>query len=351
MTNINRIKKEFLMNPSPLPMAASPIPTRSTPSFQEVLDLHHEFPLLAKSIHTLQVNVGKVCNQTCHHCHVDAGPHRTEQMTKATMDQILAVLDGAPQISTVDITGGAPEMNPHFEYLLEECRNRNRHVIDRCNLTVFFVKGKEHLPQFLADHQVEIIASLPCYQESNVDQQRGKGVFERSLRALKILNQLGYGKAGSPLILNLVFNPLGPKLPPDQSELEQSYKEKLAEEFGIQFNQLFTITNMPISRFLQDLEETDCLESYYDLLVRNFNRPTLEGVMCRSLINIGWDGRLYDCDFNQMLDLPLKGKAALTVEDFDLFSLSQRSITVGSHCFGCTAGSGSSCGGSITDTA
>lgn len=337
------------MSPSILPMAASSGQTRATPSFQGVLDLHHEFPLRANAIHTLQINVGKVCNQTCHHCHVDAGPHRTEQMTKLTMDQILAVLDGAPQISTVDITGGAPEMNPHFEYLLAECRKRNRHVIDRCNLTVFFVKGKEHLPQFLADHQVEIIASLPCYQEENVDHQRGKGVFDRSIRALKILNQLGYGKADTKLILNLVFNPLGPNLPPDQSELERKYKKKLAEEYGIQFNRLFTITNMPISRFLKDLEETDHLESYYDLLVRNFNRTTLEGLMCRSLISIGWDGRLYDCDFNQMLDLPLQGKASPTLKDFDLLGLSQRSITVGAHCFGCTAGSGSSCGGAITE--
>ena len=320
------------------------------PSFERVLERHHEQPLRARTLTTLQVNVGKVCNQTCHHCHVDAGPQRTEQMTRKTMDQILSVLDRTPQITTVDITGGAPEMNPNFEYLVSESRTRNRKVLDRCNLTVFFVKGKEHLPRFLADHQVEIIASLPCYQEENVDQQRGKGVFERSIRALKTLNQMGYGQEDTELVLNLVFNPIGPKLPPNQMELEQDYKEELDRTYGIRFNHLYTLTNMAISRFLQDLEETEQVEEYHELLVKNFNPPTLESLMCRSLISVGWDGRLYDCDFNQMLDLPLQENTPSTIEDFDPAKLSQRSITVGSHCFGCTAGSGSSCGGALTKT-
>ena len=323
-------------------------PAKTGPSFDRVLALHQQHPLHAQEVTTLQVNVGKLCNQTCHHCHVDAGPQRTEQMTQQTMDHILEFLDRAPQISTVDITGGAPEMNPYFEYLVMECRKRNRRVIDRCNLTVFYVKGKSHLPQFLADHQVEIIASLPCYQADNVDNQRGKGVFERSISALQSLNALGYGKEGTGLALHLVYNPQGPTLPPPQAELEQDYKKELGKQFGIHFNRLYSIANMPISRFLEELEETNRLEEYYDLLVKSFNIATLEGLMCRSLISIGWDGRLYDCDFNQMLELPLQDHSSITVENLHLSMISQRPIAVGPHCFGCTAGSGSSCGGALT---
>ena len=333
---------------SPLPLISSPASMRSTPSFQEALASHGHKPLNAKSVTTLQVNVGKVCNQTCHHCHVDAGPQRTESMTKATIDQIIDVLDRTPQILTVDITGGAPEMNPHFEYLVQQCRIRNRHVIDRCNLTVFYVKGKSHLPEFLAQHQVEIVASLPCYQESNVDQQRGKGVFDRSMSALQTLNTLGYGKEGTNLALHLVYNPLGPTLPPPQRELEEDYKVELMSRYGIQFNRLLTITNMPISRFLEDLQESDQVDSYYALLEKNFNSVTVEEVMCRSLISVGWDGRLSDCDFNQMLDIPLQSDAPQWIGDFNLPNLENRRIVVGPHCFGCTAGSGSSCGGTLT---
>ena len=332
---------------SPLPLISSPSSSVTTPSFEDTLASYGQQPLTANSISTLQVNVGKVCNQTCHHCHVDAGPQRTENMTKATIDQVLAVLDQAPEISTVDITGGAPEMNPHFEYLVRQCRVRGRKVIDRCNLTVFYVKGKSHLPEFLAQHEVEIIASLPCYQEANVDQQRGKGVFDRSITALQTLNSLGYGKVGTDLRLHLVYNPLGPSLPPPQFDLEQDYKEELMSRYGVQFNQLLTITNMPISRFLEDLRESGQLEAYYTLLVNSFNEATVEDLMCRSLISVGWDGRLYDCDFNQMLDLPFPNGSPQWIGDFNLAALEDRRIVVGSHCFGCTAGSGSSCGGAL----
>ena len=268
-------------------------------------------------------------------------------MTKDTIDQIIDVLDRTPNISTVDITGGAPEMNPYFEYLVRQCRIRDRKVIDRCNLTIFFVKGKSHLPEFLAEQGVEIIASLPCYQEANVDQQRGQGVFGRSISALHILNSLGYGKIGTGLNLHLVYNPQGASLPSPQEELELDYKEELMNRYGIHFNRLMTITNMPISRFLKDLRDSGQVEAYYTLLVNSFNEATVEGLMCRSLINVGWDGRLSDCDFNQMLDLPLQSDSPQWIGDFDLAALENRRIAVDSHCFGCTAGAGSSCGGAL----
>jgi radical SAM/Cys-rich protein len=268
-------------------------------------------------------------------------------MTKDTIDQIIDVLDRTSQISTVDITGGAPEMNPYFEYLVQQCRDRGRNVIDRCNLTVFYVKGKSHLPEFLAQHQVEIIASLPCYQETNVDQQRGKGVFDRSISALQTLNRLGYGKNGTDLKLHLVYNPLGASLPPPQRELEQDYKEELMARYGIQFNKLLTITNMPISRFLEDLRESGQIDAYFTLLMKSFNQATVEDLMCRSLISVGWDGRLSDCDFNQMLDLPLQNDSPQWIKDFNLPTLENRPIITGPHCFGCTAGAGSSCGGTL----
>jgi radical SAM/Cys-rich protein len=319
-----------------------------TPSFEQAMAVHHLLPLKAHSISTLQVNVGKICNQTCHHCHVDAGPQRTERMSKSTMDQILDVLDRSPSITTVDITGGAPEMNPHFEYLVEECRARDRQVIDRCNLTVFEVKGKSHLPRFLADQRVDIIASLPCYEKDNVDQQRGKGVFNRSVTALQSLNRLGYGDDGTGLTLHLVYNPLGPALPPPQAELERDFREELGQRYGIRFNRLYTITNMPISRFRDDLTRAGQLEHYYTLLLNSFNPSAVEGLMCRSLLNVGWDGRLYDCDFNQMLDLPIQPENQAWIEHLDLTQLDHRRIVVGTHCFGCTAGAGSSCGGALT---
>ena len=335
------------MPQSSLPLISPSSTSFAAPSFADTLAVHGQESLTARSVSTLQVNVGKVCNQTCHHCHVDAGPQRTESMTKDTINHIIDVLDRTPQILTVDITGGAPEMNPHFEYLVEQCRFRNRHVIDRCNLTVFYVKGKSHLPEFLAQHKIEIIASLPCYQETNVDEQRGKGVFNRSISALQKLNSLGYGQKGTELYLHLVYNPLGPSLPPPQHDLEQDYTQELMNRFGIQFNRLLTITNMPINRFLDDLHESGQVDSYYSLLVNSFNNATVNDLMCRSLINVGWDGRLSDCDFNQMLDLPLQSDSPQWIEDFNLANLEERRIVVGSHCFGCTAGSGSSCGGAL----
>lgn len=316
--------------------------------FSHILAEHGLPPLEANTLHTLQVNVGKLCNQTCMHCHVDAGPTRTEIMTRETFDAIISVLQDNPRITTVDITGGAPEMNPHFQYFVEACRELDRHIIDRCNLTVFFVKGKSHLPQFLAQHQVEIIASLPCYVEENVDRQRGRGVFERSVAALRQLNQFGYGKPETGLVLNLVYNPVGPKLPPDQQELELDYKHELRSRYGIEFNKLLTITNMPISRFLDDLRTSGQYEHYMSLLVNNFNPHAVEPLMCRSLLSVGWDGRLFDCDFHQMANIPLAEGLPQTIHHFDPQRLAHRPIVMADHCFGCTAGAGSSCGGALT---
>ncbi len=312
--------------------------------FADKLHQVGQAPLRAMEIDTLQVNVGKLCNQTCRHCHVDAGPTRTEVMTRETAEEVAGVLHRYP-IHNLDITGGAPELNPHFDFLVEEARSLQRHVMDRCNLTVFFVEGKEYLPEFLARHRVEIIASLPCYLETNVDKQRGKGVFSKSIQALQWLNRLGYGRPDSGLLLNLVYNPLGPSLPPAQVSLEQAYRDQLRDRFGIEFNRLYTLTNMPISRFLKDLLRQGAYERYMELLLEKFNPATVEGLMCRSLISVGWDGKLYDCDFNQMLELPLRTGLPQHIRDFDLQHLQRRRICTGDHCFGCTAGSGSSCTG------
>ncbi len=304
-------------------------------------------PLRARGVSTLQVNVGKVCNQTCAHCHVDAGPHRTESMSRETVQHILRVLRQNPSIKTLDITGGAPELNPHFRWLAGVAHTLGRHVIDRCNLTVFFVNGQHDLPAFLALHRVEVIASLPCYTADNVDKQRGKGVFDQSIEALRMLNELGYGHDDSSLALNLVFNPLGSSLPPSQAQLEADYKRELKERFGIIFNRLFTITNMPISRFRTDLVAHGKLDAYMQKLETAFNPDAVAGVMCRDLISVGWDGQLFDCDFNQMLNLPLAEGQPRTIADFDARQLSERPICTDAHCLGCTAGAGSSCGGAL----
>jgi radical SAM/Cys-rich protein len=323
------------------------MPSLMLPSFDQTLAAYRLEALTATGVETLQINVGKLCNQTCTHCHVDAGPSRTEIMTRETMDAVLDVIRRHPEIGTIDITGGAPEMNPHFEYLVEQCRRVGRRVMDRCNLTVFFVRGKERLPEFLRDHQVEVVASLPCYLEENVDAQRGKGVYGRSIEALTRLNGLGYGVEGTGLILNLIYNPVGPKLPPPQAGLEADYRMELRRRFGIEFTRLFTITNMPISRFLEDLRRSGQYDRYMDLLVTSFNPSAVPGVMCRGLVSVGWNGVLYDCDFNQMLELPLHRGLPRTIEDFDLAALQRRRIVTGEHCFGCTAGAGSSCGGAV----
>lgn len=304
-------------------------------------------PLRAAGIETLQVNVGKLCNQTCRHCHVDAGPTRTEIMTRETAELVIGVL-GRYDIPSVDITGGAPELNPSFEYLVRESRRLGRHVIVRSNLTVFFTEGNSSLPEFLRDEQVEITASLPCYTEENVDRQRGKGAYGKSIEALKRLNRLGYGQPDSGLVLNLVYNPLGPALPPPQAQLEADYRRELAERYGIVFNRLLTLANMPISRFLTDLTRHGNYQRYMDLLVEKFNPQTVPEVMCRRLVSVGWDGQLYDCDFNQMLAMPINHGLPRHLRDFDAFLLSRRPIRTGAHCFGCTAGSGSSCGGALS---
>lgn len=298
------------------------------------------------TIQVLQINLGKLCNQACSHCHVDAGPNRREIMTRATMDRILEWLQPTP-IATVDITGGAPEMNPEFEYLVTQCRRLGRHVIDRCNLTVLLEPGKEHLAGFLRDHRVELACSLPCYLEENVDQQRGHGVFQKSIAALGLLNSLGYGMADSELMLDLMYNPAGATLPPPQEELEQAYKRELSARYGIVFNRLWTMTNMPISRFAHSLEREGQTKVYQTRLERAHNPENVVRVMCRTTLSVDWQGILYDCDFNQMLDWPLGSATGLRLWEIDLDHLAEIPIRTGRHCFGCTAGCGSSCGGAL----
>jgi radical SAM/Cys-rich protein len=303
-------------------------------------------PLRADGIQVLQVNVGKLCNQTCRHCHVDAGPDRRERMTRETMQACLNAL-ARTDIPVVDITGGAPEMNSHFRWLVTEARRLGRHVIDRCNLTILLVPGYQGLPEFLAGQRVEVIASLPCYLEENTDAQRGKGVFKKSIAALRRLNALGYGRPGSGLLLNLVYNPLGPSLPPPQAALEDAYHRELDARYGIVFNRLYTVTNMPISRYLDDLVRSARYDQYMETLINAFNPAAVPGVMCRTTLSVGWDGRLFDCDFNQMLELGLAAGLPRQIRDFDPEALGQRPIVTGQHCYGCTAGSGSSCQGAL----
>ncbi len=314
--------------------------------FEDHLAAHGIAELRAYEISTLQVNMGKRCNQVCRHCHVDAGPNRTEEISLETVELVLDVLARHP-IETLDITGGAPEINQHFRYLAGKAVKLCKRVIDRSNLTLFFEPGHQDLPEFLAEHGIEITASLPCYEMENVDKQRGVGVFDASIRALQKLNSLGYGTAETGLVLNLVYNPVGAHLPPLQDQLEQDYKRELARRFGIRFNRLFTITNMPINRFRHDLQRTGRLSEYMHLLVQSFNPATLEGLMCRHLVSVSWDGYLYDCDFNQMLQMPVNHDMPNHIRDFDDFLLSRRTIRTDSHCFGCTAGGGSSCSGVV----
>jgi radical SAM/Cys-rich protein len=299
-------------------------------------------------IDVLQVNMGKYCNLACIHCHVESGPNRTELMSRETVDAVLGFL-GRTNIPTVDITGGAPELNPTFDYLVESSVGLGRHVMDRCNLTVIFEPGKDYLPEFFKRHRVELVCSLPCYSEENVDRQRGKGTFELSIRTLQIFNELGYGQSESGLVLNLVYNPVGPHLPPPQDQLEQDYKRILKEKFGIIFNRLYCLSNMPITRYATHLKLRGEYEQYMELLESSFNASTLDQVMCRNLISIGWEGTIYDCDFNQMLDLPIRdtdGKA-LNISTLSVDQVQHLPVTVGDHCYACTAGSGSSCGGAL----
>ncbi len=311
------------------------------------------FPALRRNgITTLQVNVGYRCNQSCVHCHVNAGPSRTEEMTAETIDLVLAVVE-ARRIATLDITGGAPELNPHFRRLVRGARDLGAKVMDRCNLTILEVAGQEDLAGFLAGQQVEIVASLPCYLQDNVDRQRGNGVFESSVRALRRLNALGYGREDSGLVLNLVYNPQGPALPPPQATLEADYRRVLGGEHGVVFNRLFTLANMPIQRFGATLLAKGELERYVALLRHAHRDDNLASVMCRSLISADWRGDLYDCDFNQMLDLPLvwRGRSRAHLRDLLAAPVADHPIRIGGHCYGCTAGQGSGCGGAFEEAA
>ena len=303
-------------------------------------------PLHATGIEIFQINVGKFCNQTCRHCHVDAGPERTEQMSRETAEACLRAL-AATDIPTFDITGGAPELNANFRWLVSEARALGRHVIDRCNLTILLLKPQEGLAEFLAEHRVEVVASLPYFRPTQADAQRGEGIFDKSIEALQKLNALGYGVEGSGLVLNLVHNPVGAFLPPSQKSLEAQFRRELARQFGIVFNQLFTITNMPISRYLEFLLDSGNFEGYMERLANAFNPAAAQAVMCRNTVSVGWDGTLYDCDFNQMLELPLTTGMPAHVRDFDAALLARRRIATANHCYGCTAGAGSSCGGTV----
>jgi radical SAM/Cys-rich protein len=306
------------------------------------------FPAVRRRrLDTLQVNVGYRCNQSCVHCHVAAGPARTEEMSAPVIDLVLAVLKRR-RIGTLDVTGGAPELNPHFRRLVASARDLGVRVMDRCNLTVLETDGQHDLADFLAAQQVEIVASLPCYLQDNVDRQRGKGVFASSIRALRRLNALGYGREGSGLLLNLVFNPQGASLPPAQETLETDYKRVLAAEHGIVFNRLFTLANMPIQRFGAMLIAKGEFDGYLALLRRAHRDDNLDTVMCRDLMSVDWRGQLYDCDFNQMLDVPvMRGGRPLHLADLLEDDFAGTPVRVAGHCFGCTAGQGSSCGGAL----
>ncbi|MFC4230334.1 arsenosugar biosynthesis radical SAM (seleno)protein ArsS [Parasediminibacterium paludis] len=304
-------------------------------------------PLTATNLEIFQVNVGKMCNQVCKHCHVDAGPDRKEIMTRATMQQCLDILAQNPSFTTVDLTGGAPEMNPDFRWFVDEIKKLGKHVIVRCNLTIILANKKYNdLPEYFKNHQIEVVSSLPSYTQDRTDRQRGDGVFQDSIKALQMLNAVGYGVEGSGLILNLVYNPAGAFLPPSQEALQKEYKTELKKLFGIAFNQLFAITNMPISRYLDYLLQTGNYEKYMEKLTAAFNPSAAKNVMCRNTLSIGWDGFIYDCDFNQMLDLKVDSSSK-HIANFNAANLSQRSIVINQHCYGCTAGAGSSCGGSV----
>lgn len=300
------------------------------------------------AIEIFQVNVGKLCNQSCAHCHVDAGPdRRAENMTKETFDRCLDIL-ASHDIPTVDITGGAPELNPHFRWFVEECRKLGKHVMNRCNLTVILSNPKyRDLPLFFAENQVELVSSLPHYSALRTDSQRGEGVFEDSIRALQLLNDAGYGKPDTGLKIHLVYNPTGAFLPGGQAGLEAEFKRQLKRKYDVDFSHLYAITNMPISRFLEYLLESGNYESYMQTLIDAFNPGAVAGVMCRNTISVSWDGYLYDCDFNQMLDLKVAVPGGNHLSDFDLDALTNRDIVLNQHCYGCTAGAGSSCGGQV----
>ncbi len=315
--------------------------------FQLKLEEANLYPLRPTSITTFQINVGKMCNQVCAHCHVDAGPDRKEIMTVATMEQCLIVLANNPSLTTVDLTGGAPEMNPDFRWFVTEIKKLNRHIIVRCNLTIIRANKKYYdLPEFYKLNNIEVVSSLPFYSKDRTDKQRGDGVFEDSVKALQMLNAVGYGMPNSNLKLNLVYNPAGAFLPPSQDALEREFKTALLKDFGIQFHELYAITNLPISRYLDYLLQSNNYEKYMEKLIGAYNPVAAANVMCRSTISISWDGYLYDCDFNQMLELKV-ACGSTHISNYSTNLLLQREIIIGQHCFGCTAGAGSSCGGAV----
>ncbi len=316
--------------------------------FQMKLKENNLYPLKPTGIEVFQVNMGKMCNQVCQHCHVDAGPDRKEIMTRETMQQCIEVLKNNTALKTVDLTGGAPEMNPDFRWFVEEIKKLDRHIIVRCNLTIILANKKYFdLPEFYKQNNIEVVSSLPFYTKDRTDRQRGNHVFEKSIEALQMLNEVGYGKEETGLILNLVYNPAGAFLPPSQQALEKEYKEALMKEFGIVFNHLFTITNLPINRYLDYLLKSGNYEAYMEKLVNAYNPVAAANVMCRNTISIGWDGYLYDCDFNQMLEMKVESHGK-HISEFNAGELNNRNILIGQHCYGCTAGAGSSCGGAVT---
>lgn len=318
-------------------------------SFKDKISALGLFPLKAGGVEIFQVNVGKMCNQVCKHCHVDAGPDRKEIMTRETMQLCLNVL-ASSNISIVDLTGGAPEMNPDFRWFVEEIKKLGKHIIVRCNLTIILANKRfYYLPEFFRQHQIEVVSSLPSFTQDRTDRQRGDGVFEDSIKALQMLNAVGYGQQGSGLTLNLVYNPAGAFLPPSQQSLEKEYKTELARKYNIVFNNLFAITNMPISRYLDYLLSSGNYDKYMDKLIAAFNPAAVINVMCRNTISVSWDGFLYDCDFNQMLDLKVFPAHSQHLSSFDLEALSGRNILLKQHCYGCTAGAGSSCGGAVAE--
>lgn len=322
---------------------------RQLPAFEEKMNEAGLFPLKPTGIEIFQINMGYMCNMTCKHCHVDAGPDRRETMTRETLQHCLNALKKS-DIQTVDLTGGAPEMNPHFRWFVKEVSALNKDIIVRSNLTILTTAPKYRtLPEFFAQHGVEVTCSLPFYNKSRTDRQRGEGTYDSSIEALQKLNEVGYGMEGSGLELNLVYNPVGAFLPGDQEAMEKEFKKQLRRKHGIEFNHLFTITNLPISRFLEFLLNSDNLDDYMERLVNAFNPAAAKGVMCRNTISIGWDGRLYDCDFNQMLEIPTHGKAPRHIRDWNEQKLNNREIMLNQHCYGCTAGAGSSCGGSTVN--
>ncbi|MFT4663089.1 MAG: radical SAM/Cys-rich protein [Ulvibacter sp.] len=320
------------------------------PSFAgKIQDAGWDKGLIPSKTEIFQLNIGKLCNQTCSHCHVDAGPDRkVENMSKETLEKCLEMIAALPDVHTVDITGGAPEMNAHFRWFVTECTRMGKKVIDRCNLTIIMANPKyRNLPQFFADNKVQVVSSLPYFSKTRTDSQRGDGVFEDSIKALKLLNEVGYGMEGTGLILDLVYNPSGAFLPASQESLQAEFKRQLSRKYNIEFNSLYAITNLPVSRFLDYLIESDNYKDYMQALIEAYNPGTIDGLMCRNTLSVSWDGFIYDCDFNQMLDLKLATDNVQHLDDYDLEAIKNRKVVLNQHCYGCTAGAGSSCGGEV----